>query len=157
MRNARWFVTGVALFVGSLACVSADTAAPTAENKRIVRDYMERVINGEDWSAWPDLFGDTISFNGQTMSIDDVKTMAAAFRSILPDYHITVESQIAEGDTVASRVRISGTHQGDYMGIKATGKEVTFGGLTYDRIVDGKVVEMWHEMDIWGTLLMLDD
>ncbi len=43
------------------------------------------------------------------------------------------------------------------MGIEATGKHVTFHGLTYDRIVDGKVVEMWHEMDIWGTLMTLDD
>ena len=43
------------------------------------------------------------------------------------------------------------------MGLEASGKAVSFSGLAYDRIRDGKVVEMWHEMDIWGTLLMLDD
>ncbi len=157
MSKPGWIIAVVALSVSSAACRTADIPPSTAANKDVVRNYIERVINEEDWSAWPDLFGDTVSFNGQTMSINDVKTMTAAFRSIFPDFHITVESQIAEGDTVATRVSISGTHQGDYMGIEATGKHVTFRGLTYDRIVDGKVVEMWHEMDIWGTLLMLDD
>ena len=157
MSKPGWIIAVVALSVSSAACLTADIPPPTVANKDVARNYIERVINEEDWSAWPDLFGDTVSFNGQTMSIDDAKTMTAAFRSIFPDFHITVESQIAEGDTVATRVSISGTHQGDYMGIEATGKHVTFRGLTYDRIVDGKVVEMWHEMDIWGTLLILDD
>ena len=157
MSKPGWIIAVVALSVSSSACLVGDIPPSTAANKDLVRDYIERVINEEDWSAWPDLFGETVSFNGQTMSIDDVKTMTAAFRSIFPDFHISVESQIAEGDTVATRVSISGTHQGDYMGIEATGKHVTFRGLTYDRIVDGKVVEMWHEMDICSTLLMLDD
>ena len=157
MSKPGWILVVVALSLSSSACLTADIPPSNAANKDVVRNYIERVINEEDWSAWPDLFGDTVSFNGQTMSMDDVKTMTAAFRSILPDFHMTVESQIAEGDTVATRVSISGTHQGDYMGIEATGKYVTFRGLTYDRIVDGKIIEMWHEMDIWGTLLMMDD
>jgi predicted ester cyclase len=157
MSKPGWILVVVALSLSLSACLTADIPPSNAANKDVVRNYIERVINEEDWSAWPDLFGDTVSFNGQTMSMDDVKTMTAAFRSILPDFHMTVESQIAEGDTVATRVSISGTHQGDYMGIEATGKHVTFRGLAYDRIVDGKVVEMWHEMDLWGTLLMLDD
>ena len=39
----------------------------------------------------------------------------------------------------------------------ASGKEVSFGGITYDRLQGGKVVEVWHEMNLWGTLLMASD
>ena len=49
-------------------------------------------------------------------------------------------------DIVASRGTITGTHLGDYMGLTASGKQVSFGGITYDRLRDGKVVEIWHEM-----------
>ena len=157
MRSKLLGLVIVALCIVAPDCTLAGSAPEKAANKKLVREYMERVINEGDWSAWPEIFGDSVLFNGEAMSVEDVKGMLASFRSIFPDFHIAVESQIAEGDSVATRVTVSGTHQGDYMGMKATGKHVSFGGIAYDRIVDGKIVEMWHEMDIWGTLLMLDD
>ena len=91
------------------------------------------------------------------LSRSDLASMRETFHSILHGMRVEVEEQIAEGDTVASRVTISGTHLGDYMGLKASGKELTFSGITYDRLRDGKVVEVWHEMNIWGRLLMASD
>jgi len=108
--------------------------------------------------AWPELIaGETLLFNGQAMSRSDLESMRETFHMILHDMRVEVEEQIAEGDTVASRVTITGTHLGDYMGLKASGKELSFSGITYDRLRDGKVVEVWHEMNIWGTLLMASD
>lgn len=141
-----------------LPIVGGSGDEPSAEaHKALVRTYMERLINGGEWSAWPDVFGETVSFNGQPMDLDGMKTMAETFRSILPDLEMKIVGQIAEGDTVATRVTVSGTHSGDYMGLPASGKRVTFGGLAFDRIEDGRIVEMWHESGMWGALLMASD
>ena len=88
-----------------------------------------------------------------------VGTVADAGRAVRDggSRHFEVVEQISVDDVVASRIHITGTHLGDYMGMKASGQEVSFTGITYDRIVDGKLVEAWHEMNLWGTLLMVAD
>jgi len=73
-------------------------------------------------------------------------------RGAFPDFHLTIEDQIAEGNKVITRVTFRGTHQGDYRGIAPTGKQIKYSGIAIDRIVDGKVVEMWHVADTCGML-----
>ena len=62
---------------------------------------------------------------------------------------------IAEGDLVAIRSTAHGTHQGEFMGIPPTGKEVTFGGVVTNRIVDSRIVEDWFDGDGLGLLQQL--
>jgi predicted ester cyclase len=78
----------------------------------------------------------------------EFKEGIAELRQAFPDYHGTNEIQIAEGDLVANRFVFHGTHRGEFMGIAPTGREVTFEGLSLDRVVDGKIVENWVEMDL---------
>ncbi len=141
------------------ACVAPGGPDPETEaNKAAVRAYLDRLVNRGELEAWPELIADdTLTFNGEPMSRDDMRRMRDTFRQILPDYHVTVEEQTAAGDVVASRVTITGTHRGDYMGLKASGKQLSIDGITYDRFRDGKLVEAWHQMDLWGTLLMASD
>jgi steroid delta-isomerase-like uncharacterized protein len=77
-----------------------------------------------------------------------VGTYIAAF----PDGKITVDDQIAEGDTVTTRWTAVGTNSGELMGMPATGKEVTVTGITYSKISDGQLKEAWTS---WDTLSML--
>ena len=64
-----------------------------------------------------------------------------------PKYVLEVEDMIAEGDQVAVKCRLIGTHQGEYNGIPATGKSVDVPfHITY-RIKDGKIVDHWMVMD----------
>jgi predicted ester cyclase len=160
-RHMKWLTSSavIALLALSIGCSASLPGDPETEaNKAVVRDYLERIVNQGDMEAWPELIaGETLLFNGQAMSRSDLESMRETFHMILHDMRVEVEEQIAEGDTVASRVTISGTHLGDYMGLKASGKELSFSGITYDRLRDGKVVEVWHEMNIWGTLLMASD
>jgi predicted ester cyclase len=53
---------------------------------------------------------------------------------------------------VANRFVFYGTHQGEFMGVAPTGREVTFRGLSLDRVVDGKIVESIVEMDLEDVL-----
>jgi steroid delta-isomerase-like uncharacterized protein len=77
------------------------------------------------------------------------------YRSAFPDAHITIEEQIAEGDQVVSRWTGRGTHQGELMGIPASGKQVTVTGISIDRIEGGQIVESWNNWDTLGMLQQL--
>lgn len=89
-------------------------------------------LDREGWTAW---------FNG--------------FREAFPDARFTVEDMVAEGDVVAARLTMRGTHQGPLNGIPATGREVVVTGMSFERVVDGRIVEGWNENDALGMLAQL--
>jgi predicted ester cyclase len=71
------------------------------------------------------------------------------------DPGVTVEDQIVAGDKVVERWSTVGTHEGEFMGIPATGNKVTVTGIDISRLEDGKVVEHWTEMDVMGMMQQL--
>ena len=81
--------------------------------------------------------------------IRDVVTM---FRAAFPDLEITIEDQVAEGDKVASRTTMHGTHRGAIFGIQPTGNTVSVPGLTMVTVRDGLIQESWVRND--GNILM---
>jgi len=72
-----------------------------------------------------------------------------------PDLHVEVEDLIAEGDRVAGRNVITGTHQGEYLGTAPTGKRVTYNEIFIFRFVDGRVVETWGVVDVAAQMRQL--
>lgn len=80
-----------------------------------------------------------------------VREIQAAF----PDVEISVEDIIVEENKAAQRWVMKGTHQGEFNGIPATGKQVTFTGINFARIEDGKVAEQWTEVNLLGLLQQL--
>jgi steroid delta-isomerase-like uncharacterized protein len=83
------------------------------------------------------------------------KQFLTGFHAAFPDADTTIEDVIAEGDKVAIRWTLRGTHQGELLGIPATGKPVTVPGITIYRIVGGKIVEERGEEDGLGLLQQL--
>ena len=71
---------------------------------------------------------------------------------VCPDLKFTVEDMIAEGDKVVARWTIRGTHEGTFLGVPPTGKQVTGKGVTIKRIAGGKVVEEWALIDLLGLM-----
>ena len=69
-----------------------------------------------------------------------------------PDAQISVEASVAERDVVASRWTITGTHRGTFQGVPATGRLVTFSGIDFSRVVEGKVAEHWAQFDLLAVL-----
>ena len=109
------------------------------ENKALSRRVAE-AINRGDLEAFDELFSPDLA--------EEYKRDLAEIKRAFPDYYGADEFQIAEGDLVANRFVFHGTHRGEFMGIAPTGREVTFEGLSIDRVVDGKIVENWVEMDL---------
>lgn len=80
------------------------------------------------------------------------KEFVSSFREGFPDLTLKVEDQFAEGDKVVTRWSGGGTHQGDLMGIPATGKEVTIQGIVITRLANGTIKESWGVFDALGML-----
>lgn len=127
----------------------------TELNKAIVRGYMEEILSKGNMTAFDDYFPQEIVFNNTKILKQQLASMLGLMRNAFPDFCVSIEDQIAEGNNVATRVTFRGTHQGEYMGIPATGKQVAYTGIAIDRIISGKVVEMWHESDDLGMLRQL--
>jgi steroid delta-isomerase-like uncharacterized protein len=77
------------------------------------------------------------------------------FRGAFPDFYSTIDDQIAEGDGVATRWTMHGTHEGEFRGIAPTGKQITVTAIGIFRFSDGKVVESWDNFDQLGMMRQL--
>ena len=130
----------------------------SAENKAIVRRLIEGFNRGDldvfDELGAPDLVNHSAP-PGIPPTREGWKQGAAMFRAAFPDLHIHIEAEIAEGDLVTTRFTGHGTHQGELMGIPATGKEVTVSGINIARIAGGKIMERWEEFDMMGMMVQL--
>lgn len=85
---------------------------------------------------------------GRTVSgKDSFKNLHRAFLVAYPDFKITVEDVITEGDKMAARCRVSGTHAGDGLGVAPTDQRVEFSGMIMVRVKDDQIVEAWNEFD----------
>ena len=69
------------------------------------------------------------------------------FRSAFPDIKIVVADTVSEGDKIAARCIVKGTHRGHGLGLKPTGNQVEFTGMTIIRLSDGKIAEAWNNFD----------
>src|SRR5215210_5442987 len=104
----------------------------SAEENKAVSNRVAEAIGKGNLDAFDELMVPELA--------EEFKQDVAEIRQVFPDYHGTNEIQISEGDLVANRFVFHGTHRGEFMGIAPTGREVTFEGVSIDR-VDGKIVE----------------
>jgi len=131
------------------------------ENKAVVRRYFEEAWNKQnldvvDEIIAPDLLDHEVDGSEQKSGPEDVKSyLAGYYLKALPDVDITVEFQIAEGDMVLTYVTVRGTHQGELLGVPATGNPIEVTGMSVDRIERGKIVEAWVSWDQLGLLKQL--
>ena len=75
------------------------------------------------------------------------KPMYDAFRQALPDLRIDVDDCLRDGDTIAFRCTVRGTHSGDGLGVAATNQAVEFQGMGFIREENGQIVEAWNTFD----------
>ncbi len=91
----------------------------------------------------------------QATGAQALKEVFARLHRAFPDLHVTVEDVVAEGDKVVSRNSVTGTHQGDYMGLPATGRPVAYNEIFIFRFVDGRIAETWGVVDVLAQMKQL--
>jgi steroid delta-isomerase-like uncharacterized protein len=127
------------------------------QNKRLVLDALEQVFNAHRLDRVDQFFAEDYRQHnphaGQGRA--SVKSYFGMLFAAFPDWKGEVEHIIAEGDKVIMVVTWSGTHQGEFMGVKPTGQRVTTRTADVMRIHDGKVAEHWDvvaDQDMWEKL-----
>jgi len=79
---------------------------------------------------------------------EGLKQFATTMRTAFPDYHLTIDHMVAEGDMVATFLTIEGTFKGEVAGMTPTGKKMKVPSVVLNRYVGGKVVEAWTYNDM---------
>ena len=129
------------------------------ENKAIIRRLIE-VYNTHNVALLDELMApDFLDHNLKVRSLERYKQFERNFIKGFPDYHETIEDIMAEGDRVWHRLKVVGTHTGEWRGLAPTGKKVTLRGVNFWRIVDGKIVEregIYDLLDFFKQLGVLD-
>jgi steroid delta-isomerase-like uncharacterized protein len=134
----------------------------TVDNKATARRAIEEVWNQGKVAVVDELFAPNyIHHDPDRPTIrtrEDFKRYVTTTRSAYPDFHLTIEDLVAEGEQVVMRWTWRGTNTGDLViptHIPATGKQVTVTGITISRVVSGKCVEDWHVADYLGMYQQL--
>jgi steroid delta-isomerase-like uncharacterized protein len=130
----------------------------TEENKGMARRAIEEVYGNRNPDAADEIYApdfvdqDPATPEEMRRGPDGVKQQAAMYGGAFPDIQMTVEEQVAEGDKVVTRWSARGTHQGELMGVPASGNQVTLTGITIARVADGKIQEEWSNWDGLGMM-----
>jgi steroid delta-isomerase-like uncharacterized protein len=130
------------------------------QNKALTVRFIEELFNrgnvgivGEVFS--PDFIEREQLPPGIPTGREGVKALNTMLRSAFPDFKATIDDILAEGDKVVLRMTWSGTQKGEFMGVPATGKRVSFGVIDIIRISNGKFVEHWGQMDSMSLMQQL--
>ena len=132
----------------------------TEQNKELVRQMVEEIFNQGNFDRVDELIvADFVDHEELPPGIPEgregFRVLTAQFREAFPDFHVVVEDLIAEGDRVALRTTWTGTQQGEFMGIPASGKSFSVEVLDILRISGGKIVEHWGIMDSMAMMQQL--
>jgi predicted ester cyclase len=86
---------------------------------------------------------------------DALKEVFGRLQRAFPDLHVEIEDLIAEGDKVVSRNTVTGTHEGEYMGLESTGRRVTYDEIFILRFAEDRIVETWGVVDVAAQMRQL--
>jgi steroid delta-isomerase-like uncharacterized protein len=122
-----------------------------ADNKALAQRWFAEVMNEGNEDALDEIaspnFVDHDPLPGTSADRDGLHDFIKQVRSAFPDLEANIDDMLAEGDQIAVRSTFRGTHEGDFMGIPATGKKVEVANYDFVRIENGQAVEHWGTID----------
>ena len=124
-----------------------------SDGSGIMQRFYQEVLVGGNVALVDELIADDFvdheePFPGQPPGKEGVVFYINAIRSAFPDLKVkTSEPALADGNLEAVHGILTGTHQGDFVGIAPTGRNVEFAGIDIIRVQDGKVAEHWGVTD----------
>jgi steroid delta-isomerase-like uncharacterized protein len=128
------------------------------ESKAKVRRFIEEAWNRGNMTVIDELVARDYVLHEPADDVESpqgIREMIERFRAAFPDLHCVVEDQAGEGELVATRWTLSATHQGEWMGIAPTGKQIVMEGIVIHRFVGGTMAEGWDRWDRLGFMEQL--
>jgi len=133
----------------------------SAANKALVQRMVEVIQNQQQLDRMGDFFEPNFvnhldhASDSPLNSIEKAQQVFTQMFAALPDLRVTIQHQVAEGDTVMTHKIFQGTHLGAFMGVAPSGKPITFGVIDILRLENGKIVEHWAIQDRLGLMQQL--
>ena len=127
------------------------------DNKNLVRRFYDEAIACRDLDAVDRLLAPDFRHDGQERGHAGQREAVAAFLDGFSDLEHEVLLCLGEDDLVAAHQRWSGTHDGEFLGVPATGRRVSFTSTAVLRVADGLITEAWDQVDVAGLLAQLRD
>jgi steroid delta-isomerase-like uncharacterized protein len=122
-----------------------------ADHKAIATRWFTEVMNAGDEQVIDEIcapgFVDHDPLPGTSPDRDGLHDFVKQVRSAFPDLETTVDQMVEEDDLIAVHSTLRGTHEGEFMGIPATGKEVEVANYDFVRIENDQGVEHWGTID----------
>jgi steroid delta-isomerase-like uncharacterized protein len=122
--------------------------APTGDEVTVSGIEFDRMVGGRIDEAWVGYH----PFAGSVPDPERVERGSATMKAALPDLRMAEADSLREGEKVAFRWILSGTHEGEFMGVAPTGRRVEAMGMDIVRLAAGEIVEHWGEFDAVGLL-----
>jgi predicted ester cyclase len=127
------------------------------DNKAIIRQYVERIENTGDVSNIGEFISQdyTEVYEGERypIGIQGAIDHVLGVRRVFPDLKLTIENQISEGEWIVTTYSVTGTFKDEWLGMRPTGKSITFTGVNVDRIKGGKIIEHGGAANLFEPLL----
>jgi predicted ester cyclase len=127
------------------------------ENERALRSAVER-WNAGDLDGYLELYDERIRLHGYSPEPMDKEQTTAFYRSVVaafPAPTLELHQVFGSGEYVCTVYTMTGKHEGEFMGVPATGREIALPGITALRFANGKCVERWSQADLLGLLVQL--
>ncbi len=116
----------------------------------------EELLNKGNLDLVEELFAPTYVFHGADGDSEDgpdgIKAFLTSIRTAFPDLRVEVEILVTEGDRVAWQRTHRGTHKGEYLGVPASGRLITWQSIIVTQYEEGKIAEEWGVSDLAGRL-----
>ena len=124
------------------------------ENKTAVKEAIVDFNDRENREGYLERHDPSVVAHGlapeEALDYGGVRQFYETLWAAFPDVEATVEDMIAEGDKVSFRVTVRGTHEGEFMGVPATGNQIAMSVQNIYRLRDGKVIERWSNRTCWA-------
>lgn len=124
-------------------------------NKATIDLALAHLADPSTREQYFDLYADTVvlhGYDGVAPGLDGLKAFYRDLWNAFPDSVVTAEDVIEEGEKVSVRFELTGTHQGLFLGVPATGRQICVPGITILHFEDGKCVERWSQLN--GMMLL---
>jgi steroid delta-isomerase-like uncharacterized protein len=147
-----------------LGVLPSDGGPPPAQDpeqsKTLVRRYFGELMSQGNLELIDELFADNCAFRIPTLpeavrGREGMRQFVTGLRTGFPDIKFEIERIAAEGDKAAARWTITGTHEGEFLGIPPSGNRVHDQGVDIFRIANGRIVEIYVNENDLGLLQQL--
>lgn len=113
-------------------------------DKQLIKKTNDELLNKGNLDFADKVFADNYHLKGgEAGGPEQIKRAVRNIRRAFPDLHVEVKDIITEGNVAAWRRIHTGTHEGEFAGIAATGKKIEWQTIIYSRFENGKIVEEW--------------